>query len=176
MHRLPDILRVLPQGVRKIGLAENSSLRDLRPLASLHSLDRVGFRQCPQVDDLSPLMDLSLTKLYVHVVGAASGLERLTTLRELTVRTVLPAGLRNLPHNASLRTLRVDGLRGLSDWPMLEQLDPFGNDELLHRLCPNLRTAHLGTSHYGMVLDVSTYAEDFPGVEVKAPRTRPYAL
>ncbi|WP_237537591.1 NACHT domain-containing protein [Streptomyces sp. SID2999] len=129
-HPLSDLLRVLPPGVRKIGLSENYPLQDLRPLTSLHSLDRVGFRACPQVDDLSPLMDLNLTELYVRLVNGVSGLERLNTLRELTVMTELPAELRNLPRNASLRTLRldasalmVDGLRGLSDWPTLKQLD-----------------------------------------------------
>ncbi|MER8029171.1 NACHT domain-containing protein [Streptomyces bauhiniae] len=235
-HRLPDILRVLPQGVRKIGLSQNSPLQDLRPLTSLHSLDRVGFRLCPQVDDLSPLMDLNLTELYIRLVGGVSGLERLTTLRELTVRTALPEGLRNLPRNAPLRALRLDGntlgaegLRGLSDWPTLKQLDLRGGFEslsaadwsqlaghpsldtlsipaemasrragapelprietlwvtniqgdedltALHRLCPNLKTVHLATPHYGMALDVSAYAEDFPGIDITAPRTRPYAL
>nr|WP_244317615.1 hypothetical protein [Streptomyces bauhiniae] len=34
-HPLPDILRVLPPGVRKIGLSENYPLQDLRPLTSL---------------------------------------------------------------------------------------------------------------------------------------------
>ncbi|MGW5334240.1 NACHT domain-containing protein [Streptomyces bauhiniae] len=129
-HHLEDIMRVLPQGVQKIGLSENSSLHDLQDLAGLHSLDRVGLRACPQVDDLSPLADLSLTELYLSDIGGISGLERLTTLHELTVMTALPAGLRNLPRDASLRALSLDyraltaaGLRGLSAWSTLKQLD-----------------------------------------------------
>ncbi|MEU6386538.1 NACHT domain-containing protein [Streptomyces bauhiniae] len=235
-HSLPDILRVLPQNVRRIGLSETHLLQDLRPLIPLRSLDHVGFRACPQVDDLSPLRDLNLTELSLRDIGGVSGLERLTTLRKLTVRTELPAGLRNLPRGASLRALRldanalkVDGLRGLSHWPTLKQLDlrdgveslstedwselaghpsldslsllagltdhfddspelpgietlqvtnVQGHEDLtaLHRLCPNLKTVQLFTPRYGMVLDVSAYAEDFPGIQVMAPRTRPYAL
>ncbi|MFF7967562.1 NACHT domain-containing protein [Streptomyces sp. NPDC007903] len=235
-HRLKEITRMLPQGVQKIGLAENFPLQDLRPLASLHSLDRVGLRACPQVDDLAPLADLSLTELYVRDIRGISGLDRLTTLRELTVMTALPAGLRNLPRNASLRTLSLDsnaltatGLMGLSDWPTLKRLDlrdgieslsaedwselaghpaltslaipaetashcagapdlhrietlwvsgVRGDEDLtaLGRLCPNLQTVHLARNSYGVALDLSAYAEDFPGVEVVAPQPRPYAL
>ncbi|WP_244317614.1 hypothetical protein [Streptomyces bauhiniae] len=84
--------------------------------------------------------------------------------------TELPAGLRNLPRNASLGALRLDanalmvnGLRGLSDWPTLKQLDLRDGVEL-------------ATPRHGIVLDVSAYAEDFSGIEVMAPRTRAYAL
>ncbi|MEU6088227.1 hypothetical protein ABZ865_15645 [Streptomyces sp. NPDC047085] len=107
-HDLQDIMHILPEGVQKIGLAENPLLHDLRPLAALRSLDRVGLMMCPEVGDLSPLADLGLDELYLHGVGRISGLDRLSTLRYLTVSSELPGGLRDLPHAAPLTHLSLD--------------------------------------------------------------------
>lgn len=129
-HDPDEILRVLPGCVKKIGLAENGLLHDLRPLTALRSLERVGLMECPRVSDLSPLADLDLDDLYVFNVGPISGLDRLTTLRHLTVASELPGGLRELPREAPLITLNLDagvlttsGLRGLAAWPGLELVD-----------------------------------------------------
>ncbi|MFI9392911.1 NACHT domain-containing protein [Streptomyces bauhiniae] len=234
-HDLMDVMRVIPRGVQKIGFSENPRLHDLRPLTTLHSLDRVGLIGCPGVADLSPLADLQLTDLYLHNVGPVVGFERLNTLRELTVSSELPGGMGDLPPNAPLDRLGLNAealsagvLRGLSrfttlkklhlgtrvevlsfeDWselanhvsldvlavpaqaashcanalelPGIESLWVFevqGSEDLrsLSRLCPNLRTVTL-VAQYGIVLDVSAYDEEFPGVEVVPRRVRPFAL
>lgn len=67
------------------------------------------------------------------------------------------------------------------DLPYIEDLwvfDVQGFEDLraLGRLCPNLQTVRLVTSSYGVALDVTAYAKDFPEVEVLTPRSRPYAL
>ncbi|MFI8348891.1 NACHT domain-containing protein [Streptomyces sp. NPDC085596] len=233
-HHLTDIMRVISRGVRKIAISENPLLHDLRPLTALGSLDRVTLIACPEVRDLSPLADLSLTELTLHGVGTISGLDDLTTLQDLSVASALTGGLRDLPGDAPLNrlylgegALTAGGLRGLGRWSTLKRLDLFskagmltaedwselarhrslselsvlvqaadqcarvelphievlwvfsvqGFEDLsaLGRLCPNLRTVNLAT-HHGIVLDVSAYEKDFPGVEVVSLRPRPSAL
>lgn len=234
-HDLTDIMRVLPEGVQKIGLAENPLLDDLGPLTVLRSLERVNLMGCPGVTDLSPLADLGLNELYLQSVGQISHLNRLRTLRSLTVLSELPGGLRALPSAAPLTTLGLGagvlsagGLRGLSRWSGLDSLhlpsgvellapedwselaahpsltrlnisaraalscagapelpgvrslwvfEVQGDEDLapLARLCPNLHTVGL-SSHPGVALDTTAYEADFPGIQVRAPRTRPFAL
>ncbi|MFH8939594.1 NACHT domain-containing protein [Streptomyces griseosporeus] len=136
-HDLEDIVRALPNGVRKISLAENARLEDLRPLTAFQSLERVGLMACPAAGSLSPLADLALSELYLHDTPV-SGLDRLTTLRRLTVTNVPLDNLRDLPRNAPLTTLTLDagalaadGLRGLSHWPRLSRVDLRDGTELL---------------------------------------------
>ncbi|OLZ62230.1 hypothetical protein AV521_42510 [Streptomyces sp. IMTB 2501] len=88
---------MLPERVEKIGLAENPRLQDIRPLTAFRSLERVGLMDCPETDDLAPLAELGLNELHLNNVGTISGLDRLATLRYLTVTTELPVGLRTLP-------------------------------------------------------------------------------
>ncbi|RZU30332.1 NACHT domain-containing protein [Streptomyces sp. BK022] len=128
-HRLTDIIRALPVGAREINVVDNPLLQDLRPLAALGSLDTVSLAACPGVEDLSALTELELTALHVQGSGGISGLDRLTTLRDLTVPTDLMAGLRDLPRGAQLTGLNLTGnalptggLRGLAEWPTLERL------------------------------------------------------
>ncbi|MGW3339769.1 NACHT domain-containing protein [Streptomyces sp. NPDC001009] len=135
--RLTDIMRVIPEGVRSIAIAENPLIQDLGPLTSLRSLKRVILIDCPRVTDVSPLADLNLSDLALHDVGALSGLDRFTTLRDLTVMSELPAGLRDLPEGAPLNGLYLGagalagGLRGLSNWPRLRRLDLCSGVDLL---------------------------------------------
>ncbi|MEU6243661.1 NACHT domain-containing protein [Streptomyces sp. NPDC047024] len=131
-HTLPDIVRVLPKSVRRIDVSENPLIQDLRPLVPLGSLDHISLTGCPGVADLSPLAHLGLTGLYLHSVGQISGLDRLTTLRDLTLPSKLTAGLRGLPRDTPLISLNLTGealpagsLRGLSQWPTLQRLRLF---------------------------------------------------
>ncbi|WP_018548021.1 NACHT domain-containing protein [Streptomyces sp. LaPpAH-108] len=131
-HHLTDIIRALPEGVRRIDVSENPLIRDLRPFATLGSLDHISLTGCPGVADLSPLAHLGLTGLYLHGLGEISGLARLTTLRSLSLPSELAAGLRNLPRDAPLTSLNLPGdalpagsLHGLSQWPTLQRLRLF---------------------------------------------------
>ncbi|MFF4492163.1 NACHT domain-containing protein [Streptomyces sp. NPDC001544] len=136
-HDLTDIMEMLPEGVRRIGLTDNPLLTDLRPLTALRSLERVSLMYCSRVGDLAPLADLGLHELYLYNIGHITGLGRLSTLRTLRVASALPGGLSRLPRTAPLTELGLDGgalsagLRDLSHWPGLEHLDLRGGAELL---------------------------------------------
>ncbi|WP_369391028.1 NACHT domain-containing NTPase [Streptomyces sp. CG1] len=174
-HDLADILRMLPEGVRKIGLAENPLLRDLRPLAALLSLDRVGLIRCPGVGDVSPLADLGLEELYLHNVGPVSGLGRLDTVQHLTVTSELPVSLRELPLDAPLNTLALDagvlasgGLRGLSHWSALNSVDLRGGVEFLRPEDWSELTALPALTRLGVPAYAAAHcagAPELPGVE-----------
>ncbi|MGW3200977.1 NACHT domain-containing protein [Streptomyces sp. NPDC001118] len=129
-HELADILEALPEGVEKLSLAENPLLDDLRPLTALRSLSTLSIAECPLVSDVSSLADLGLRELSLYRLGAVSGLDRLSTLRHLWLLSELPVDLRTLPRDAPLTTLGLDagvlatgGLRGLSHWATLDQVD-----------------------------------------------------
>ncbi|WP_405559062.1 hypothetical protein [Streptomyces sp. NBC_01171] len=81
-RRLADIIRALPEGVRKISLSKNPLLQDLRSLTTQGSRDQVSLSACPELAGLSPLVDLGLTELYLHGLDGVSGPDRLTTLRD----------------------------------------------------------------------------------------------
>lgn len=137
-HHLADIVQMASGDVRKIAISENPLLHDLRPLTTLHSLERVTLMACPEVRDLSPMADLGLTELTVRDVGGISGLSHLTTLQDLSVTNALTAGLRDLPEGAPLirlslgdGALAAGGLCGLGHWSTLERLCLFGDVERL---------------------------------------------
>jgi hypothetical protein len=129
-HAPVDVLRSLPERVESLGFYDNTLLHDLRPLTSLSSVRSVILVRCPQVEDLSSLTDMGLASLYVQELGGVAGLDRLRTLRTLTVATPLPGGLAALPQDAALTWLAIGGeavaetgLRGLSAWPTLIHLN-----------------------------------------------------
>lgn len=128
-HALRDVLRALPHGVEQLGLTENSLLDDLRPLRELGSLHQLTLGNCPAVRDLAPLAELEPKSLVLGDLGELSGLDRLPTLRRLSLATTLPDGLAALPRSAPLTYLhlgmkaRVMGLGGLSQWRTLTHVN-----------------------------------------------------
>jgi NACHT domain len=174
-HDLADIAHALPQGVERVGLAENSLLHDLRPLTSFRTLQTLSLMICPSVGDLSPLAELALEELYLYDVGEISGLDRLSTLRALTVTSAPSSSLRELPRDAPLTTLGLDGgvlarsgLRGLRQWPTLEYVDLRDGAEFLRpedwpelAMLPAL--TRLGVP--APVATCCTGAPELPGVE-----------
>ncbi|MFE1265100.1 NACHT domain-containing protein [Streptomyces albogriseolus] len=175
-HEPADIARVLPEGLRSIGLADNAPLKDLRPLTRFGSIKQVGLMQCPAAGDLSPLADLSLSELDLYHTGLITGLHRLTTLTRLAVTSGLPDGLRELPRAAPLTELTLDvgvlmagGLRGLRNWSLLSAVTLSAGTERLRAedwaelaALPALTRLTLPVSAAAHCAD----AGELPGVEV----------
>ncbi|MGW3633467.1 NACHT domain-containing protein [Streptomyces sp. NPDC005122] len=130
-HHIDEVMNVLSSDVEKISLSTNPLLHDLRPLTALRSLNHVGIGRCPEVRDLSPLVELGLHDVYLNDLTDLTGLDRLDTLRSLIVtKTVVQGGLADFPQNAPLAMLGLGshafastGLRGLSQWGALDTLD-----------------------------------------------------
>ncbi|MFJ6661147.1 NACHT domain-containing protein [Streptomyces sp. NPDC091377] len=128
-HALSDVLGVLPRAIEYLGLLNNTTLRELDPLTSLHSLTELQLLNCPLVRDLSPLAEIGLGELHLYSPTGLSGLDALDTLHSLAIDGELRGGLRALPRNAPLNWLSMDrralsdgGLSGLSHWDTLTHL------------------------------------------------------
>lgn len=124
-HEPRDLVRALPAGVERLGLLDNTLLEDLGPLRELGSLRQLNLVDCPAVRDLSALAELEVDNLLLDDLSDLSGLDRLHTLRSLSLATPLAPGLAALPHGAPLTYLhlyeraRLADLRGLSHWATL---------------------------------------------------------
>ncbi|MFJ8826291.1 NACHT domain-containing protein [Streptomyces sp. NPDC102467] len=122
-------LAALPPTVRKVGFEENPALDDLRPLAALGHLDRLGLYDCPAVTDFSPLAELGLDDLdLAGATFARTGLDELTSLRRVSLSPTNHSGwLDLLPREAPLTSLAMGrrailgtGLRAVRRWPTLQ--------------------------------------------------------
>ncbi|MDH6214553.1 NACHT domain-containing protein [Streptomyces pseudovenezuelae] len=126
-----------PDKVTGLAIRESTGLRDLNRLAPLHRLTSLDISRCPEVDDLTPLARLPLSKLSLDLMpglerpGALSAISRSTTLTELDIGQALLADSLDeaLRPDAPLSYLRFGrnalvhtGLRGLHRFRSLTEL------------------------------------------------------
>lgn len=128
-----DLSSLTPRrGLEKLFVFDNKVLTDITPLASMHSLTEVGLSLCPEVRDLSSLVNLPLTSLtlnQLHPDVAAEQLEPFTNVHTMALGHQFRArSISELPLGRHLKSLTLVeeagnlSLEGLGQWSELEKL------------------------------------------------------
>ncbi|MFJ2651784.1 NACHT domain-containing protein [Streptomyces sp. NPDC087420] len=129
-------LRAL-HSVSSVFCTNNAVLRDLSPLTRLPSLRMLGLLDCPELRNLSPLLDTGIDTLYLYGMPpdlVTEPLRRMESLESVLFDYPVPArSVGELPLGPRLTELqlysRADQLKldGLGSWPALRRLTVSGD-------------------------------------------------